>query len=1170
MGLLQTLSNLFGAKKKEEKKLQAPAQIKMPAAVPVPSPTPAPTPPPSVAKAIISPPEAAPITIKKPAPEPTKPKPPDQAPAKQKNLVFTTLGRAIMTDIYEPIKKFADTQWNKQSVPNKAIGAVTRGLLETANIIAPRYTQEEQNVIKKIYKNMELSPQEKKVVDQLNNETLFDVALSFAPVGKVKKLIPSPSNIKKSAEKPVKSLINKADELATVLKEHLKLRPKSATISVPEKKIINILRNYNVDKTLAQQIQNNEAIKGGNFFIQKMPDGTVKINISKGFTPVAIHNNYTPITRKAILAKIKLNKAAEEEAMRLAKEHSTPLKKLKVGGVEHIFVDDIKEVGKPMSLYKTEKMAKDAEQLAGYKPVKLNKKGVTPVPKEIFSLDKWQVGRPLERLRYSRETPQRVFEAAAPDLRTANVLNEYLPNYVAKQETNLVKELNDISRGIKENVIDQLNIKPNSPEDKAVKLFGEKAMTIEQLKEDFPQSWENVVKADQYFRQLYDDLLNRVNAAITQYGYDPVPKRKDYYTHAQELKNAYELIGDLIKGKTENFPVQLAGASADLKPGKQFFKYALKRMGNAPHIQSAIGSVESYLVPALRQIYMTEPIQRGRLLEQAIKDIVESNKDIVNKSDYNNLIGWLSDYVNLIAGKKTYLSRGTEALLGREGYTLLKSVQSQISRNLVGAKISAALTSFVPLTQSIATTDKKAVVKGLFDVVVNKFRWRDDYVIDGVQSGFLRRRFMPEKHYLTLWDKIGNSSMWLFETCDKFVSSLIVAAKYHEKLAAGYSKKQAMDLADKFAARAISDRSFGQMPLLFNDQGILNPLLQFQLEINNGLSFLLKDTKTLAKGDIKKQAEYIGQIIIFSYLYNNVFEMVTGQRPAFDPIGMTLQINEIMQSPITDEKQKASRIARVIVDSLPFVSAFTGGRIPLAAGVPSIEQMVDSPLKSAAKFAFVYGMPAGGSQLYNTIEGLAAYALGAETTPSKKVKFPIEQNIPNLLRSILFGKSSLPEAREYYKVGQSPLSDTQSQVLLSLKEDDQRKEYYQSIIDRREQNAILRNLENVDNITDKDVEKLSDKAQAILLASVASEFGDEAYLEALRRVHNGLKPAVRHIAYQPYNKNKINKIIRPNKQIKLKPITFKLNKVNYNTLFDKHKPIRLRTLSKKNWYNIKR
>ena len=88
-----------------------------------------------------------------------------------------------------------------------------------------------------------------------------------------------------------------------------------------------------------------------------------------------------------------------------------------------------------------------------------------------------------------------------------------------------------------------LKIKPNSKEDKLVQMYGEKKIKLDELKKQ-TNKWQEVVKASDTMRDKYDELLDTLNKALTDNGYETLlPKRKDYFPHYEEIDNMFTKLG---------------------------------------------------------------------------------------------------------------------------------------------------------------------------------------------------------------------------------------------------------------------------------------------------------------------------------------------------------------------------------------------------------------------------------------------------------------------------------------------------------------------------------------------------------------------------------------------------------------------------------------------------
>lgn len=688
--------------------------------------------------------------------------------------------------------------------------------------------------------------------------------------------------------------------------------------------------------------------------------------------------------------------------------------------------------------------------------INLNGNGDLKLSSDIIeSLPNWS---DKNRALLNIETPERIIEDVAGA--DAPKLKDFFFGRVAKDTQAIQNDLRDIRSSIQNTIVDKLGITAGSEADAQVFRFGEKKMTLDELKAANPDGWQNVVEADKYFRNVYDTLLNRINSVITKFGYDPVLRRNDYYTHYQEIGSVFDNLGMVFR--SNELPAYLNGLTADFKPGKEFFKYAQPRLGDKA-VESAIGAIDKYLEPSLNQIYRTETIQRGRLLERALRDSMQLRED-VDPTHITNFMGWLGDYVNTLSGKKSLLARGSEALLGRPIYSVIDALKKKTSANLVGGNISSALTNFIPLTQAAATTDKPSLIKGLINAVTSPLTEANNFTIDGVQSTFLRNRFGVDKLAPTFWQNVADKGTWLFTSIDKMVSNTIVGGKYFEGLSKGMSEAAAMARADKYGASIMADRSFGQLPQIFQNQGLLGLLTQYQVEVNNQLQFMFRDLPK-ESGSMLKTASALGQTALYSYLFNSVFQQLTGRRPAFDPIDMAASsIDESMSSHAPDAKRQA--IVKKLVSNLPFFQVFTqGGRIPIGAGIPSASELSKDPASAMLKFAALYGAPVGGYQGYKTIEGIKSFAKGYEADSSGKIKYPIEQNLMNLIRGTLFGKYSFPEANKFFEDGGSTLGYDQTIILKNLlaKDPEAARSYFENLTKYRDITATISRMNDEKN-----------------------------------------------------------------------------------------------------------
>lgn len=632
----------------------------------------------------------------------------------------------------------------------------------------------------------------------------------------------------------------------------------------------------------------------------------------------------------------------------------------------------------------------------------------------------------------ARETMVRNFE---------DVMGGYAKEMRTKLLDPVFKAVADENRFLKreKNEIKNLGIKARSKESELVQLYGEGKINLDELKTRTLNP-EKIVNASNVLRAKYDQYLEMINKTLTRNGYDPIPKRKDYFRHFQEMSNVFEEIGTALKA--EDLPTDINGLSAGFKPGKNFFASALPRFTDFTEYD-AITGIEKYLDGAAKQIYRTDAIQNLRNFETALREKYAGTRHLTN------FTAELGDYINKIAGKKSGLDRSAERAFGRGVFTLANVLKRQTGANLTGANIATALTQFIPFTQSLATTDKRDFMRGMLATI--KSIGKDDGFVG--KSDFLTSRFGVDRLSMNAFENVADKTQYLSRIVDNFVSQTVVRSKYLEALRKGSTPENALKIANDWGQRIIGGRSVGEMPSYFDSQ-TLGFLTQFQLEANNLLSFIGKD--------IPRNFSRMGavnammQLALYSYIYNNVYEQLTGRRPAFDPIGTVENAYEDYTNPTMSDQQATQNLVKSLSNQLPFVSLITeGGRIPVSGAIPDIPAVIAGEKTLGEELAkpLQYVLPGGGGQIRKTVQGVEVFQRGASVTPSGMVRFPIEQTPENFLKTALFGQYSTPEGQEYIRSGFKKLSEKESQVFENMRttNPDQAVEYFQTVM--REKDA---------------------------------------------------------------------------------------------------------------------
>ena len=651
------------------------------------------------------------------------------------------------------------------------------------------------------------------------------------------------------------------------------------------------------------------------------------------------------------------------------------------------------------------------------------------------------------------------------DRNAEDVMGDFAPSFIRDYsdpiksgEANRIRFMNDLRDKVK-----NLGIKAGSMESELVQKFGEGEISINQLKAA-TGNWEKVVNASNFLRNTYDELLNMTNEVLERNGYSPISRRENYFPHMGELQSFMEKIGIEI----DEIPTAITGLTENFVPGKSFFGNALRRTGDKT-VYDAVRGFDNYIEGASKLIHHTDNIQRLRGFESELRSMAGNDQKL------STFVAYIHEYTNLLAGKKSAVDRIVETNFGRGSFKFMNYIRRKVGGNMVGANISSALTNFIPITQSLATTSKPASIKGLMETMASLVARNDDFI---TKSDFLTRRFGSDKLSSTNWEKFGEVLAKPFEVVDTFTSQFVVRSKYNELITKGLSPKEAMRRADDYAARLITDRSLGQLPNLLNSK-TLGLFTQFQSEVNNQVSFILKDIPKiykLEKNGNLKLGFAIGQVALYSWMANNVYEKITGRRPATDIIDMISSTIDDFSNEDMKKSDAIDNLVESMLNQLPFTSTFTGGRIPIMAPLEGLkeagkgliqttfnedggtENLVDG-LSKSIPFLF---LPAGGNQLTKSIKGYSALKDGAiynspYNMDKSKLKYPVNKSLENAIKGLTLGTSAFDESKTYYDKGRRSLSAKQTEEYNSyLSKGLTPQEAYDVIIKAREERAKKR------------------------------------------------------------------------------------------------------------------
>nr|DAG73596.1 MAG TPA: polyVal ADP-ribosyltransferase [Caudoviricetes sp.] len=664
------------------------------------------------------------------------------------------------------------------------------------------------------------------------------------------------------------------------------------------------------------------------------------------------------------------------------------------------------------------------------------------------------------------------------------------------------------------------------------KTYEEWLAVIQKLKADNPNmDFAKIDKAITEFHKIYDELLDMINQVRVQFGYDPVSYRRGYFPHFTE--NEESILARFgrelgFTGTVSPLPTTINGLTSRFRPGIRYFKNANERLGYAT-AYNAIKGLDLYLDTASDVIFHTEDVQRMRALETQIRyrasdegirrqmDAIKANnaldpdqkQQLIDELSKNgrtrmsHMAAWLTQYTNVLAGKRTDLDRKLEEIIPQKIYNFMRKAQQRVGANMVAANIGSAVTNFIPLTQAWAQTSTVNMMKGMWYTLANYVQ------ADGLdqQSVFINNRSGYHGLSQSSMDKASEIAGWVMEKIDGFTTGSIVRARVIENMQRGMSQQSALEEADQFASGIMADRSKGATPLMYTVRSpIVKMFTQFQLEVNNELSWIFKDMLPQErKKGVLALVKALLKFAIGAWLYNEAAEAILGRRPALDPLDMlndtvgdvsgykvpnTWQaMAEYGVNPknwdYTTEKKTPEEawkgfVSRV-VDELPNTQLLAmtgldeaigldlqGNRIAVISAFPDMEKVNKALLSSKEDMATkkkaqvlvdelskplsYAALPMGGGQARKSLQGIMSVVNGGKYSLNnegeQQLQYPTYTDRPGdvplkLAQGVLFGRTATQEAQDWIENGFKSLSVKETKAYQAITEggEDQRKTY---------------------------------------------------------------------------------------------------------------------------------
>ena len=694
------------------------------------------------------------------------------------------------------------------------------------------------------------------------------------------------------------------------------------------------------------------------------------------------------------------------------------------------------------------------------------------------------------------------------------------------------------------------------------------------------------------FAKQYDLFYDAINDFLTAHGYNTIGFIKGYAPHMQgadtqnKLSNALKALG--VLPEAAQLPTSISGLTADYKPGKRWNPFFQNRKGSTTDYDVSKG-YESYISYLADIFYHTDDIARLRGVtrylrrtygSEQITDAIDhaeglrtaplemqtellrengriNGKTVLSEEDtkaamneyidklyesveqmtkYGELVKYLDNFANILAGKQSMADRGMEYMAGRKSLNAANKAVSAFGRAQVAGNVSSVLNQSAQLSLILAEVPTKYVAKAAVDLGkktgVKFWTIKDTDIFE--TSDLLSGKKGVD--YLTAgdsrMDRIVTALFKPADIMDGAVSALAYQSKYNQLIAEGKPTAAAELGADRWATQIMASRAKGSRPLAFESKNVASQILHmFQVEALNSWEHVSQDLsaqyrKTERTKGKNAAAAQVGAVatkyLLSAFVMNRITEALYGGTPApFDLLGYVT--NAVASGLGMTANEALARICRKVLGKMgfgdepdegdeerdfdwgeamdallydvmndaPFVRNAAGllglgdQTMPLTNIAESVgdvgEAVKNSGVISAETGEAILGLGAnllpGGRQLQKTYQGAKTMATGGRTYgygEKARLQYTVDQkDLAKWGQALLFGNSGLSETRDYYAEGKNGLSAKQTQTVQAMAKDGaDRGEVFRTIKALRDERTAAEKMEVIDAAELSDREKL--------------------------------------------------------------------------------------------------
>lgn len=505
----------------------------------------------------------------------------------------------------------------------------------------------------------------------------------------------------------------------------------------------------------------------------------------------------------------------------------------------------------------------------------------------------------------------------------------------------------------------------------------------------------------------------------------------------------------------KEFDEDLAKIIADKVPGSVYDPFLQKRLGAMGYKQDVWKALDAYVKRATRKVHMDSALSN---LEEVAGHLEMSQWDYVKK---------YADRLNLRPTEwDTKFDNSLKQVVGyrfgqRPVANLSRTLRQMTFRGMLGGNISSALRNLSQGVNTYSKLGERHTASGYLRLITRGTK-------ELKEQGILRDNFIQDRTLSStkkFMEKLDKGLFLFFDAAEKINRGAAYYGAKSKALAQGMDETKAIEFAKKIVRDTQFLYSNVDTPLMMQGD-IAKVMMQF-------MSYPVKQTEFIAEMAKNKEfagmARYVVGGLAFVYTAGKLMNMepkelipwsdyLSGDRKFGAPPSLKFPV-EVIKAGLGTEDQYGNE--RSLKDKAKDIGKTLTGVIP------------------------------AGSQIKKTFEGIKAYNQGASVSPSGRVRYPIEQNLGTGLKTGLFGQYSTKRAREYFDNEESPLSDKQSEFVLS--QDDKVKAFEQIKTEQAEAKAKQEQKETFKADVYQKVQELVNQGDAEGAKKMVDSLSDEDY-----------------------------------------------------------------------------